>query len=358
MKKIFLFFTFICFAGIMNAQTSSNSVKTQKNELPTNEELVEYFKETEYPYPMSEYYKSFIHEFDSYITAPKLDLEQSESFKQLCNHFLKILSAEELEPNIVEKIHFKLFRDEITYHNIKCKLDNKIHLFLITGAGRVIHQSDNCDACKNIKTKRTQLKKQITEYIDYLKKKYGNLEKAHDELNIPYNVKERKRLIEQARIDSIRAVKIELEKANQALKKRKTDSINARVDSLKSIYNLVAKDGYVCHYLIQAGKNKINIGGDDLKMWGSQDAGSIGKIFVYDTNDSVFVSTYPDFFLNEIEKAKYNYIYDYRDYYSNNSKNKEAKLLLYKFPKSQKIVIRRNTVNDNKTKVYEHKPRK
>lgn len=182
MKKIFFFLTFICFTGIMNAQTSSNSGNTQTNKLPTNEELIEYFKETEYPYPMSEYYKSFLHEFDSYITAPKLDLNQSESFKQLCNHFLKVPSIGELEPIINEKIHFKLFREDFKYWSIKCKLDNKEHSFLITGAGRIIHRENECNACENIKVKRTQLKKQITEYIDYLKKKYGNLDNAVNEL--------------------------------------------------------------------------------------------------------------------------------------------------------------------------------
>lgn len=160
----------------------SNSINAQTLKLPTNEELVEYFKKTQYPYPQSKYYKSFLHEFDAYITAPELDLDQSHSFKELCNHFIKVPSAEELEPIIVEKIHFKLFRDDFTYHNIKCKLDNKTHLFLITAAGRIIHQGDDCNACKNIKTKRVQFKKQIIEYISYLKEKYGNLDNALDEL--------------------------------------------------------------------------------------------------------------------------------------------------------------------------------
>lgn len=161
MKKIFPLLILICFTGIMNAQTSK---------LPTNEELVEYFRKTEYPYPKSEHHESFLHEFNSYITAPKLDLEQSHSFKELCNHFVKYPSAEDLKPIINEKIHFKLFRDDFEYWSIKCKLDNKEHSFLITGAGRIIHRDDDCATCKNIKTKRTQLKKQITEYIDYLKK--------------------------------------------------------------------------------------------------------------------------------------------------------------------------------------------
>lgn len=189
MKKTVLFLIFTCFTGILNAQTTK---------LPTNEELIEYFKETEY---------NILHEFDTYITAPKLDLDQSYKFKELCNYFIKIPSTEELEPIIVEKIHFKLFRDDFTYHNIKCKLDNKTHLFLITGAGRIIHQDANCNTCKNIQTKRDQFKKQITEYIAYLKERYGNLDNATFELEIPpYNARQKQRLIEQAYIDSVRNV--------------------------------------------------------------------------------------------------------------------------------------------------------
>ncbi|MCD7972864.1 MAG: hypothetical protein LUG18_09410 [Candidatus Azobacteroides sp.] len=336
----------------------SNSIDAQPTKFPTNEELVAYFKKTEYPYPQNEYYKSFLHEFDAYITAPKLDLDQSPGFKELCNHFIKIPSAEELEPIIVEKIHFKLFRDDFTYHHIKCKSDNKTHLFLITGAGRIIHQSDNCNACKNIGTKRVQFKKQIIEYIAYLKEKYGNLENALDELAIPYDVKEKQRLLEQARADSIRAVKIELEKANQARKKRRTDSIKARVDSLRNTYKLVVRDSKVPNYIIQAGKDKIVI--NDLKVWGIMPTDRIARIFVYESDDEIFISTYPDFFLNEQEKAPYNYGYIEHDFYFGMLKYKESKSVLYKFPKNQKVIIKRNYQSANKkdkTKIYENKPK-
>lgn len=321
MKKIFLFFTFICFAGIMNAQTSSNSVKTQKNKFPTNEEIVEYFKETEYPYPMSEYYKSFIHEFDSYITAPKLDLEQSESFKQLCNHFLKIPSAEELEPKIVEKMHFKLFRDEITYHNIKCKLDNKIHFFLITGAGRVIHQSDNCDACKNIRTKRLQFKKQIIEYIGYLKEKYGNLDKALDEL-----VNSHTKIGNQPSNEYIRS-----EKANEQAKR---DSLTKAIREI----NLAVRDNLTLNFdnslfVPTSGGGQIRIKNffvdDDPSA--SVIASFRGDNLILETNEAIWIIDDPKKVVNSISfnDLKFYNVLDLEKKYADN----------IKIPKISQIVI-------------------
>lgn len=184
----------------------SNSIDAQTTKLPTNEELNQYFRDNPYPDNRSAYFKSYYHEFDAY------NLDQSPSFKELCDHFLKIPSAEELEPIINEKIHFKLFRDDFKYWSIKCKLDKKEHSFLITGAGRIIHQSDNCNACKNIKTKRTQFKKQITEYIDYLKKEYGNLDNAVNELITSSTKSENQATNESIRKDSIREVYYELNK--------------------------------------------------------------------------------------------------------------------------------------------------
>lgn len=340
----------------------SNSINAQTLKLPTNEELIEYFKETEYPDSKSEYYKSFLHEFDSYITAPKLDLDQSYSFKELCDHFMKIPSTEELKPIVVERIHFKLLRDDFTYWLIKCKLDNKEHSFLITGAGRIIHQSDNCNACKNIRAKRANLRKQIIEYIDYLKKEYSNLDNAVRELGIPCYVTQKQRLlIEQARADSIRAVELELRKAKQAREKMRIDSIKARVDSLKNIYKRVARDGDVPNYIIQVGKDKIII--NDLKQWGVMPVDKIARIFVYETDDDIFISTYPDFFLNENEKAQYNYGYVVNDYYSEVLKGKKSECVVYKFPKTQKVTLKRNYLDSrlnkkDKTKIYEFKPQK
>lgn len=321
MKKIFFFLTFICLTGVMNAQTSSNTVNTQTNKLPTNEELVEYFKETEYPYPMSKYYKSFIHEFDSYITAPSLDLEQSESFKQLCNHFLKIPSAEELEPIINEKVHFKLFRDDFKYWSIKCKLDNKEHSFLITGAGRIIHRENECNACKNIKTKRTQLKKQITEYIDYLKKEYGNLDNAVNEL-----------------ITS--PIKLRNQANNERIRKEKADK-QARRDSLTNAIreiNLKIRDNITLNfdnsfYVPTSGGGQIRIKNFfvDEDSNASVIASFRGDNLILETNEAIWIIDDPKKVVNNISfnDLKFYNVLDLEKKYADN----------IKIPKISQIII-------------------